>query len=758
MKRACLWMMVLSMLLVGVSMPALAEETMIDLNAPAEIAGVVLREDTVLITAEGTYRLTGETADLAVQLDTTGAVTLILDNVSINSADRPAIDIQNAEDAAIELAENSQNALTSGGDCKAVIYSKVKLTIGGNGALSVFTDDVKGIQSKKSISIESGVITIDSHEDAVHAGKGITVSGGEITIRTEGDGMSADDDLRVTGGTIDITTTGKPVAVSADADPEMAAQTAEAPIVLDGEQLIDFDHGVYQGATLSDGVLLIASGGDYRLTGSEEGISIRVETMGDVNLIFDGIAMSVSDTPLLYVETAGSITLTLAEGSQNDVSATGDVKAVLFAKTNLTIDGKGALNVTSDTAKGIKSKYTLMVNGGIITVDTKMDAISVDGDLEINGGTLDLTTRGVALAVAGETRQNGGNITVDQPENAEAALNVEEAEEPEETAASESSEGKYEYVKTWTVYDDGQVVDTGSGEVTAVVMDFEMACKGLKAEDKIEISGGVITLNTADHAIRSVGDLTIAGGEMTIASTYGKGISSHANLVIEGNETRILITQCTEGIEGKGTLTINDGVIVIHATDDALNAGDAESENPGVVLVINGGDIEVDSMDDCIDANGILELNGGLIKAGKSKGVVTGFNAAFSGTEVDIHPGVSLLVALGSSEEMSVDCVQYALLIYFTEIHAAGEAVTVTDGGSEAIISYKLPRACASLYLTSPDFNESAAVSVQAGEETVTTELAELLTIIGTTGDVTSGAQDGNGDGGFQWQSHYNGN
>ena len=773
MKRKLLTIAGVSLLLLVLCFSASADGNVINFENPSDLTGVTWQDDTVFITVGGTYTITGTTEAYAVEVDASGAVELILNNVSMTTADRPAIKIENANTITLTLAEGSVNTLVSSGDCKGTVHAKAELTIDGSGELNIGNSTTKGIYGKKHITIAGGILNINSQEDGIHGKKDVTVSSGEITIDTNGDGISAADDLRVTGGSLNITTHGQPVPVQTEtaeadqAEAETVVSDNDAPeetvfAAAEGEQLIDLDNGVFTGVTVSEDTILIADGGDYRLKGTSDKYSVRVETAGDVNLILDGVHMSVAETPLLYVETAGSITLTLAEGFENDVSAIGESRAVLFAKTNLTIDGAGSLNVTADASKGIKSMYTLIINNGVITVDTKNDAISVEEDLEINGGVLSLTTRSVALAVGGEIRNNGGDVTVDQPETAET-----ESAEPEEaetaTEGEPSSEGKFEYVKNWTVIEDGEVVDIGNTETATVEMDFETACKGLKAEDKIEISGGIIVLNTADHAIRSVGDMTITGGDFTISSTYGKAISAHGNLVIDGSDTRILINQCTEGIEGKQSLTINDGVMVIHASDDALNAGNADVEVPGVVLTINGGDIEADSMDDCIDANGILQMNGGLVKASKSKGTVVGFNAVLSGTGIELNPGVSLMITIGNPGDIEVSIDQTALLVYFTETHTAGETVTLSDVSGNELASYMLPMSCSAVYITMPGMAEGTAYMVCAGDETVEATTEGLFTVIGTPLENAEGGNgyshtDGEeGDGGFQWQSHYNG-
>ncbi len=74
----------------------------------------------------------------------------------------------------------------------------------------------KGIKADNNISIDSGTITILSHDDGIHTnsdvqlengnyGEGnISISGGELTITSDDDGIHTDNQLNITSGTIKI--------------------------------------------------------------------------------------------------------------------------------------------------------------------------------------------------------------------------------------------------------------------------------------------------------------------------------------------------------------------------------------------------------------------------------------------------------------------------------------------------------------------------------------------------------------------------
>ena len=112
----------------------------------------------------------------------------------------------------------------------------------------------------------------------------------------------------------------------------------------------------------------------------------------------------------------------------------------------------------------------------------------------------------------------------------------------------------------------------GMWETDEADVEFEKSTKGINAEWMMVISGGEININSASHAIHCQDEIEINGGEFTLSSKYDKGISAHGNLTINGEDTLINVTGSTEGIESKNVMTINDGIIKVVSTDDALNA------------------------------------------------------------------------------------------------------------------------------------------------------------------------------------------
>ena len=68
----------------------------------------------------------------------------------------------------------------------------------------VATESMKGLKAGKAITINNGVINIDSADDALNSNAAITINGGDLKLTAGDDGMHADTSLDINAGTIVI--------------------------------------------------------------------------------------------------------------------------------------------------------------------------------------------------------------------------------------------------------------------------------------------------------------------------------------------------------------------------------------------------------------------------------------------------------------------------------------------------------------------------------------------------------------------------
>ena len=132
------------------------------------------------------------------------------------------------------------------------------------------------------------------------------------------------------------------------------------------------------GVTVSDGLVTITADGDYLLSGSFSGsIVIDADESAKIQLILSEAVIESNGQSAIVVLNADKVFLTLAEGTDNSVSATGELApfgevnadGAVFSRCDLTVNGTGSLSVKCETGHGIVSKDDLKIASGTITVD-----------------------------------------------------------------------------------------------------------------------------------------------------------------------------------------------------------------------------------------------------------------------------------------------------------------------------------------------------------------------------------------------------
>ena len=429
-------------------------------------------------------------------------------------------------------------------------------------------------------------------------------------------------------------------------------------------------------------------GGTYAFTGkgSDMSISVKKEATGDAVLLLSELELTSSLTSPLTIKknSTASVEVTSLEGHKNtltdsefnnadtygDTADGGDGTNAAFAESavikgkaysDLTLNGKGTLNLVCNTKNAVKSgEYSkLTIEDVDLNVTSAKNGISADNSLTINSGDIDVTAEADAIRTdpdsvdadagcAADIVINGGDITL--------------------KSGSDGIQSAQDITINGGTFD----ITAGSGYNDSSFDSDTMSCKGIKASynsdstdstdtsestNTITINAGSFTINTADDAVHSDGYAVINGGDFDIL-TGDDGMHADTSLTI-GKENaadccvHIDIAQSYEGLES-GNVYIYSGSYNIVASDDGINAaggngGSTEGFNPGggpggpggqggpggggfggnsgggsqqgggqtssgdYSLNIYGGKVNVNCEGDGLDSNGALNLTGGNV-------------------------------------------------------------------------------------------------------------------------------------------------
>ncbi len=563
------------------------------------------------------------------------------------------------------------------------------------------------------------------------------------------------------------------------------------------------------GAAVTDNVIKITDGGDFTVTGENENAMIHVDTKEKVKLRLSGVKLTNPNGPAIFFENVGEALITISKNTENFVTDgeeySVDAKAAIFSNDDIEIKGAGILYVTSkahhaiasdddikieegtlvltaDKKDGIHANNEIKIKGGNITVTAYGDGIQAEENIVIEDGEINVTTTGEVIETmngwgdrnfGGEMPQGGfggrggrdrfnSNENMIPPEGMEGMTppggmtppeGMEGMVPPEGMMPPEGMEGMVPPEGMMPPAGmEGMVPPEGFDKnmqnqtADAVTEDETTATKGIKATTDITISGGKITVNSADHAIHCAATLTIKGGELNLTSNKGKGISAHGDVLIEDGTVNIL--KSSEGLESKANLTINGGTINITGSDDGINAGgtggrDAVNRNDkdaatGHDLTINGGTIFVNAQGDGLDANGKMIITGGNIVVGGPTN--NGNGALDSGGVIRINGGT--LIALGASgmaEAPDSDSLQACFRLVTDTNIAQGSKIVIKNAQGEEIYAYTTQKTGNSIVYSSDNLKVGETYTVTIGDAVHTVEMTSTVTLVGNAGGFGGG-------------------
>lgn len=325
---------------------------------------------------------------------------------------------------------------------------------------------------------------------------------------------------------------------------------------------------------IEDGVITIKAAGVYVLSGTLSDDTIVVDAGDDdkVQLVLDGASITAADYAAIYAKNADKVFVTLAEGTDNSLTVSGDyvqtddnnVDAVIFAKCDLTLGGSGSLTVKDTTGHGIVSKDDLVVTGGTYTIDSQDHCLNGKDSVRIADGTFNLSCDEDGIHAGNDDQQDGyvyiegGDINISVGDDA--------------------------------IHAEGLLIITG-GDI-----DITKCYEGVEGH-KILVTGGDIDVVSSDDGFNAAGGSSSSDSSDDNKGGFGGGPGGPGMGGVDMDadyDAYILITGGTininadgDGIDSNGYLGITGGSIYVLGPSNNGNG----ALDYGIYAAITGGEI-----------------------------------------------------------------------------------------------------------------------------------------------------------------------
>ncbi|MCR4639560.1 carbohydrate-binding domain-containing protein [Ruminococcus sp.] len=175
--------------------------------------------------------------------------------------------------------------------------------------------------------------------------------------------------------------------------------------------------------TVDGSVITITAGGDYIFTGGLTEGQIRVNTGASedkVTVVLNGVDITNSSAPAIFIEEAKRCTIKPKEGSVNYITSGVEKKGntetgAIFSNDTIRLKGNGGLNITANASHGINSDDDVIIESGTYNIESRKSGIIAndditinDGNIIVNGGTNGIKSKGTLNINGGFTVLSGG--------------------------------------------------------------------------------------------------------------------------------------------------------------------------------------------------------------------------------------------------------------------------------------------------------------------------------------------------------------
>lgn len=459
-------------------------------------------------------------------------------------------------------------------------------------------------------------------------------------------------------------------------------------------------------------------GVEYVLTGKSENASFKLYGTRKAKLTLDGVqltnptgaAINNQGKKRLFVVLPAERHNTLTDGKTYTKTAGEDERGCLFSEGQICISGTGSLTVEANSKNGIASDDYIHFISGLVRVNAhgkKGDAVKVKDYFHMGGGALQIYSDAIAgKGVRSDSliHISGGKLTAILTGNAlwdEAEKDYSSACAVKSDFSTQLTGGELHLLVTG---DGGKGISAGKTKTE----NNDLLIDGAKlwvhtagnAALRYDPNGAVPDLDVSEEeaqsnpakiyiprslpkGLKAAHDLTIRSGEVFVRCSGGTSIPTRDKY----GTLRIPERKGGEGIEAKGTLRIQGGIVRSYAFDDGGNAQAA---------FIEGGDIFLCSTaNDGLDVSNLTMSGGSLYTIAARSDLDQGKYSHQAGIDNDGHSFIysgGQLVAIGGDNNPPIvkEGVPNSVMVY---LNKEVPYLAIVDETGKPVIAVNTPDA-----------------------------------------------------------------
>lgn len=495
------------------------------------------------------------------------------------------------------------------------------------------------------------------------------------------------------------------MAISGCSQPSVQNSQASSSVLLDAETLSTFkssdeytdwsseSHTEIKGEGSSVSIsgsgitaegcrMVITQPGTYVFSGSVEdgSITVSVPDSSKVRIVFSGFTLSCSDGPAVDIESADKVTISLSNGTKNSLSDSGTrsdetLTAAVYSKSDLVLNGNGALTVDAGFDNAIQSKGSLRITGGTYSIDSKDDGFVGKDSVEVENGNFSLNCGGDAFKSTNSDDSSKGYIYIEDG-----------------TYDITASDDGFQSASGILIKDGTFSITSGGGSTFAsqhAEGGFQMKEYGGMPGASWNTDAGASSDSASSDSVSSDSSSSDSESSDSQGGTFGirgsegghgpqmpDGSSTSQDAASASSQTEYEATSDetkSRGLVSDGSIEIDGGTFTFDTSDDSLH---------GDTVSITGGSLEISAGDDAVHADTSLSVSGGSVSASECYEGLESASIVISGGAVDITSSDDGLNASdGASADTGTGQAQDA------PYAASGSVGAYTSGGPEITIA-----------------------------------------------------------------------